>query len=473
MVAGFALSRCVYYALGVRFGASQVDHGLPFIDPELLRHDLASSIWHLHTQPPLFNLFLGLVLKSAGGADEQVLHAIYLGLGLVLALGLYRLMCRLGVRRWPAALLAAAFSATPPAVIYENWFYMEHAVAATLVVAAIFVHRFADTGRTRDAAVAFGLLAVVVLSRTFFHLAWLAAVVIMVWLMQAGRRRRVLAAAALPLAICLAVYVKTLVQFGTFGSTTCAGPNLAEMTTERLNPGERAELVRRGELSEFATLFFLDAPIRRPELFRRERRRGVALLDRPFKSTRSLNLEHAAYVRVCDRYMEDAIASLKADPGAPFRAIQAAGPIYWRPANQYYFVGRPNLRAVRDVDGVYRIMLGQPRRPEVTLKNTEAASRHPEHLLEVAWILLAAYGAVALLGVRALLEARAGGNLAAPEATTLAFILLTAVYVTGVGILFGVGENNRFRYLAEPLVFAALVGLVARRLRRPRRPSPD
>jgi hypothetical protein len=317
-----------------------------------------------------------------------------------------------------------------------------------------------------------------VLSRTFFHLAWLAAVVIMVWVMQAGRRRRVLAAAALPLAICLAVYVKTLVQFGTFGSTTCTGPNLAEMTTYQLDPKERAELVRRGELSEFATVFYGDLPRRRPELFRRERRRGVALLDRRLTSNGMANLEHAAYLRICDRYMEDALTSLKADPGAPFRGTQATGPIHWRPASQYFFVGRPNLSAVHDVDGVYRILLGQLRRPDL-LKTVSQPGRDPELLLEVAWVLLAAYGAVGLLGARALLQARARGELAAPEATTLAFILFTAVYVTAVGILFEVGENNRFRYLAEPLVFAALAGLVARRLRRPPlgsgtdEPAPD
>ncbi len=50
---------------GGSYIASPLDSAKQFLDPALLQHDLLSSLWYLHSQPPLFNLFLGLVLKAA------------------------------------------------------------------------------------------------------------------------------------------------------------------------------------------------------------------------------------------------------------------------------------------------------------------------------------------------------------------------------------------------------------------------
>jgi hypothetical protein len=57
------LSQFIFHCLGIRFYMVQSDtipHLLPF---DLLTGSLASSIWNLHIQPPLFNLFVGAVLS--------------------------------------------------------------------------------------------------------------------------------------------------------------------------------------------------------------------------------------------------------------------------------------------------------------------------------------------------------------------------------------------------------------------------
>jgi len=49
----------------VRFDASTLPWLWQFLDPEWLRTDLPRSLW-LHAQLPLFNAFLGIVLKLGG-----------------------------------------------------------------------------------------------------------------------------------------------------------------------------------------------------------------------------------------------------------------------------------------------------------------------------------------------------------------------------------------------------------------------
>ena len=57
----FIVSRTIYLFIGVRY---EVELGLcQYIDPLLLRNNLFQSIYYLHSQPPLFNLFIGLILK--------------------------------------------------------------------------------------------------------------------------------------------------------------------------------------------------------------------------------------------------------------------------------------------------------------------------------------------------------------------------------------------------------------------------
>jgi len=465
---GFALSRVVYALLGVRFDASPLLYYWQYVDPQLLRHDLASSLWHLHSQPPLFNLMTGLVLKAFGDDYAAGLHAAFLALGMALALGLFALVRRLGVGPWPAAALALLVAASPPTVLYENWFYAEYFVAAALVLAAVSVDRFAEHGRTRDAVAVFGLLAAVVLSRTFFHLAWIVGLVGLLLLLQPARRRTILVAAAVPVTLCVAVYAKNLVQYGTFSATTCSALNASRITTFQLDRKRLDELVREGKISRFSQHEPFSLPSVFPEVFAGERSRGSALLDRPRKSTGAPNLDHAAYLHICDRLLDDARASVGAEPSVLYRGIRQGVLVYWRPAGDYPLFSRRNHDATREVDRAYSIALGQVHRARPAEEGFAIASR----LDEVAWLVVAGYLALAVLGARALLRARRDGTLGSPWATTLAFILANVLYVTIVGSVFEAGENNRFRFVVDGPAAAALAALAAAELRARRAGSP-
>ncbi len=165
LLAAFALSRVVYWALGVRFDDAPLGTFTQYLDPALLRHHLFGSLWQLHSQPPLFNLYLGIVLKLAYGARTTVFALTFLALGAVLVVALFRLMLRLGVDRRVAFALAFAFAAAPGTVLFENWLYVDYAVATGLVVAALLIYRFCAGGSVWALTLAFAMLAAIVLSR--------------------------------------------------------------------------------------------------------------------------------------------------------------------------------------------------------------------------------------------------------------------------------------------------------------------
>ena len=112
----FLLSRAVAYVVGIRMVLRPLYQGIQILDPQLLRHHLLESIFYLHSQPPLFNLFLGTVLKAFPvhfGAAFQVFYWIA---GLFLVTGLYTLMRRLQVPPWLACGLTAYFTVNPTVI---------------------------------------------------------------------------------------------------------------------------------------------------------------------------------------------------------------------------------------------------------------------------------------------------------------------------------------------------------------------
>jgi len=156
----FALSRVIYFAAGVRPDTIPIGTYLQYIDPVLLREHLWQSLFYLREQPPGFNLYLGLVLKTAAH-PEALFLVIHLLMGLALAFSLMAVMMRLGVADWLAFLLAAMFTLSPITVLYENWVFYEYPVMVFLTVAAWAMGRYIRAAKFRHALLFFVSLTVV------------------------------------------------------------------------------------------------------------------------------------------------------------------------------------------------------------------------------------------------------------------------------------------------------------------------
>ena len=136
MVGLFVLVQGGYRLAGVSFDATPLIHFWQFLDPELLRSRLGESLLYLHSQPPLFNLFLGLVLKLAPGAEAATFGALYLALGLALYLLTFAVMRQLGVGRPVALALSTWLMVSPSFVLYEHWLFYTLPLATLLMTSA-------------------------------------------------------------------------------------------------------------------------------------------------------------------------------------------------------------------------------------------------------------------------------------------------------------------------------------------------
>ena len=442
VAAAFVASRSIIAALGVRFDISLVPWLWQLLDLQLLQHRLAESLWHLHSQPPLFNLAVGVALKVVPNHVAGAFHLLFLLLGLTAALSLEVVLERLGFRRAVSVGLAVLISCAPWWLVYENWLYYEYPVMCLLIVAALALSKFVGGWRLRWGVPFFLLLAVIVYTRASFQIVWMVLVVAVLALVRRDAWRPILKAAALPLLLVALLYAKNTVQFGVPSTTSWFGMNLARITLWANPRAETERLVAEGKLSRVALVppfsplaKYKDAGL--PPT----KRTGIPALDRPMKSNGGVNLNDRAYIDLSRRYLKDSLRYIRYHPSGYLRGVGKAAGKLSVPATDYSYV-YPERSKIRAWDRVF---------------NGLVYWRTPwTHGIGLALPLL--YVLEVLWGLSLLV--RSLRRRAASEASLVAlFLWATVTYLLLLASLTDFGENERVHLPIDPfvLVLAALV----------------
>lgn len=197
------------------------------VDPDLLAHRLAESIFYLHSQPPLFNLYLGALLKAVPNHYASVAQAMYLVLGVVGALALYGLLVRVGCGARLSAGVAALVTVAPATILFENWLFYEYPVAVLLVLSAFALAGFARRQTLWPGFTFFLLLAVIIWTRSAFQIVWMLFAIGLALVALRHRKKVVLAACFVPLLLVVGLHAKNLAVFGQASTSSWFGMHLA------------------------------------------------------------------------------------------------------------------------------------------------------------------------------------------------------------------------------------------------------
>ncbi|HEX2063174.1 MAG TPA: hypothetical protein VHE80_02000, partial [Acidimicrobiales bacterium] len=430
------------------------------------------TFFHLHFQPPLFNMVLAAARNGAVSA-EFTLQVLFLGLGLLLILATFDLGRRLGFTKNQALGLAMVVSCNPTAVLFENHVFYAYPVAVLLVVATLLAVRYAGSRRLADGILFFSLLAVVILIRALYHPVWLlVAGVGLLVLVLPSSRRGVLLAAAGPLVIVGALFAKNLVLFGEPSSSTWFGMNASRATTFQIPVKEREALVRSGELSVLALRDpfehysdYADTGFGTPPA----EPTGHPILDEPVKSNGGANFNYEGYLGIYRQYGNDARASVRLRPGAYLRGQVLAYTIYLNSPTDFF--GGPNRGRISALDSTWRtVAYGQ-----LPGGLTEGPREGTSPLVSRAWTV-GVFAGVALVAVivsgagllMAVLRRRRAVD---PPTVGMLFAWATVVYVTLAANTVEVGENDRFRFDVEPLLLVMAACLARRAWLRRRGPA--
>lgn len=433
MLVAFALTRIAYYRTGARFDDGNLDTMWHFISLDLLKTRLLESVYYLHFQPPLYNLYLGTVVKLFGSSSHLGFVSSYLALGVCFTLILQWLLRALGFGLLAASWLTLFVVGSPASLLFESYLLYTYPVIVAMSAAAASLLLAAQSGKRTWWGCFFGLLALIVLTRALFHPMWMLLVTVGVVAIRRSDRRRVLLAAALPLLLVASVCVKNWVVFGVPGTSSWLGMSMARMTVRVLPAAERRRWIRQGHLSRLSE-------VKTPGLISEYASRmqmpaatGIPVLDEPLKPTGVINLHHLAYVEIARRLAGDARYVLRHRPDVYLDSVKGALQLFVSPATSWraLTVNPPHIR--RYVDA-YNSIVHFP------------GPLGPSGLMLYLLPLSSLWGA--LMAWRRLRGARSDAL-----GLTFAFMATSIAYVSAAGCLLEPHENMRFRLLAETFVW--------------------
>lgn len=465
VLALFVGSRLLYLWLGLQFDASTLPNYMQFIDVKLLETRLLESLRYYHANPPMLNLLAGIGLKLFGVHAGAFFSAVFHLLGLLTALIVYALTLRLSGAR-PAAIIATALLVFSPSfVLYENWLMYSFPAAALLTLSAWVLYRYLDGGQTKWCVAFFAVLAILLLTRSLFHLAWMVLVALLLTVCLWERRRQVLMAAAIPLLVVALWYGKNYYYFGVFSSSTWMGLGLSNIATLVATREELEPLVADGRVSPFAVVSRyaqLDLLFHAQQL----PPTGIAVLDEVRKSNGAYNFNSQQLIAINRYYTHDALTVIRTYPFSYVVGLTISNRLFFSPSNMNLYFSKGNRAAAKPMEQLFNPLLygvgatpGWIEQPHFGFSRQSFLEVNTSAPLMVLWVLVLGYGYV---------QARQGvlskDSQQRPRALVIGFIVLSALYLYVVGTAFELAENYRYRFNIEPLFFVltatAVTGLV-------------
>lgn len=425
----FILSRVFFYWFGVRFNATPLTDGWHYIDPVLMQSDLLRSLWYLHSQPPLFNLGLGLFVKCfPEHLIILVLHLCYMLLGCVFTILLASILIRSGISNLLSFLITVFFITGPICLLYENVLMYDYPCMFLLICSAFLLQRLLQSRRFLDYSLFFGTLACLVLIRSFFHFAWFLVWVGLLCFVQASRRKHILIAACLPCLLIGAVYCKTFLLFDAFSTSTWLGMSLAKLTLPQSSLQERQAMVQHKEVSPLVLIRPFSEIQAYTSYVNISVPTNIPVLAQELKSTGYTNYNHIGYIRISKQYLDDTLHIIAKHPQIYLRSLYKAVSRYFD-SSANLPVHYNNIIAILTSYQFYNATFY---RPLVNL------------LLFLSAMFYGGWETWKLL---------CGKSTDRFSAVLTVFLVLNILYVTVVGNFLEFGENNRFRFMIEPFLY--------------------
>ncbi len=454
-VIGLHIATAVFYkvAAGVSIeanpGGRSWDWWWQTVPSDLLRTDLWRSLWYLHSQPPLFNLYGAFFFHAFPTDPMSALQYgnILLGAGMVGML--YAALIYLTGNRWLSAIGGVLLALDPGLLLFEAYILYD-LLTAFLVVGSVFTLLVYARTRRLVFAGLFALdLAVLVMTRSAYHLAIVPVGLALAAAAVPGKARRALALGGLVSLLPTGLYLKNLVLFGFFGASSWMGFGLWKVASQGYGPDELRSLAGRGVIAPVAAEVEIFRPASRYTPYGYTRTSLIPVLSRD-------DQRNIIMVEVAQDYLHSAVQLIRANPSAYLRSVLQSFRIFALPS-----AGFKHLSLNRERMGLHATLVAD------WLQGGRLANSLPVPLgslyVVIIPLVIVGYGAWFLGRVTQARESVASILRRAPVET---WIIALVSYTTLVSVLLEVGENNRERFYVEQILSLLLIVVGYRVYRR-------
>lgn len=458
--------------IGAGVSGNELASSWQLLDVSILQDDPLRGVWYLHTQPPLYNVVLGLIAWSPLPLAGTLFALDVIAL-LVIAFGLQDLLVRWGVPV-VGATVAAALAVANPALLSTIRIASYEVLLAALLVALVWVlDRYLDGPTPRRLAAVAALALALVSTRALFHPLWLAIVLGVVLLARRPTRRQVIVVVGVPVLLIGGLMAKNAALVGTASLSSWTGFNLQRGVLGPLPASMVDEAVAAGAVTDLATQPpWQPLEAYAPWLDRCRPEHAHPALSDPSKTVRGVevpNFNHECFVGLYRESQRNAVTMIRREPAqyVADRGLALAASYSFLPLGVdggTSFLGDP-LPSRSWLDRLFGVLMLR-QHVVLDLSGANIPLFGDTLPIDVAWTLVgASLVVVARAGVAG---ARCWRRRREPTGREVVWLLagVTLLFVVVGGDLVEFGENGRFRTMLDPLVIGLTAVAITEALRR-------
>jgi hypothetical protein len=432
ILAVFIVSRLIVGLLGIHLNIRALNAYWQYLDLETLRNHLLTGIWYDHAQPPVFNLFLGFVLKI-GGSHSILLFALILKLiSLTNAIFLFSIVKKLTRIYFLPMMVALIYLLSPATLILECELFYTGFISFLLLVSLFYLIRLSESGSGWNA---FGVIlpsTLLCLTRTVYHIFWLFVVIalLLFYFRKKAIFNTLILASMAGIIFSGSWYVKNKILFGKLTASTWLGMNLARNVFHDHTIKDSSRIEAYEPFSKISVY----RKFVNPQFENEYKGLNDRDLLREMKNDSFINETAVSYIPVSDQYLSASLKYIRNHPGAYAKNVIQSSVLFFAPATVYSLaVGQADK--IKTYDLIYSFNLTHFSRTKQQRRILLTISAIPKIIL---------YIFVFFILVRYSIKSRfiTPWNL---------FILITIGWVFGISSLFEHYENMRFRFETEPL----------------------
>lgn len=407
-----------------------------------LKSDFFASLINLHAQPPLFNFIGGVFIKCFEPLHLEALHYFHIALGGLVAAMTY-INCLAFSHRRTLSLITAVVLALHPALFLYQAYALYTLLAAFLVSCIIFTLALYQHRRNHLYLYFFiASLNLLILTRSVFHIVLLVPALLLVTILSPNSKRVLVISLIISLPA-IAWYGKNSIKFGFFGSSSWSGMGLWKITMQTYNSDEMQQWIQKGIVDKcVADHYPFTPPMAYASCGFNRKAQHPVLSENDYNNINMIDISRL--------YGNNAIRLIKKDPIHYLKNCIYAFIRFTRPSSQFKHLGS-NREKIKPLEYLYaHVFQGQ--------WIVEKLKGIPFGFFLFIYLPAGMLFFLVRLFLKNKFYKREWID-ALQSRPALMFAALMMLYTVLVGSMFEYGENERFKFLIEMLIWPFLLSL--------------
>ncbi len=433
----YLISRIVSSYFNIEFQFNSIYSYWQYLHIETLKNNLLPGVWYNHTQPPLFNLILGTILKIFGNESQLAFSFLFKTISLLNAILLYLIVNKIVAQKTVSILISLFYILSPAAIVYETEIFYTTTITLLFLIFFYFLLKLKEKIIIINIIGVFAPILFACLTRSMYHIVFFIVIstIIIAYFRKSVHIRKIIITASIFIILISSWYLKNYYFFSTFSSSSWIGMNLSRNVFHDIQIKDSSKIT---SLEPFQKISAYNKFIKNSSVnkFRNLNDRDLIC---EFKNDSFINLNHIDYIEVSKLYLAESKNQIVKHPIDYIKNTLTSSILFFAPGTTYSLL-KEQTNKLKYYDIIYSFNLTHFAKNKLQRRIALLISALPKFIL---------YLSVFLWLFRITLKKK---NI------SLINLLCTLIicYVFILSSLLEHYENMRFRFEVEP-IFLILV----------------